>query len=104
MTKSAFLGGALAFKGDKKKSKKKKKSKTKHKLKDEGDGATKAEILRQAESLSTIIWSFTADTQAKKARRRRKRPALNMIRRRTPCQEHRKHWKRMDLSNTMTKN
>jgi protein FAM32A len=37
MTKSSFLGGALSFKGGKKKSKKKsKKSKTKHKLK--GDG------------------------------------------------------------------
>lgn len=37
MTKSAFLGGALSFKGDKKKSKKKhKKSKAKHKLKDGG--------------------------------------------------------------------
>ena len=39
MTKSAFLGGSLSFKGDKKKSKKKKKSKTKHKLKNEGDVA-----------------------------------------------------------------
>lgn len=36
MGKSAFLGGSLSFKGDKKKSKKKKKSKSKHKLKDEG--------------------------------------------------------------------
>ena len=37
MTKSSFLGGALSFKGDKKKSRKKsKKSKSKHKLKDEG--------------------------------------------------------------------
>mmetsp|Transcript_16221 Transcript_16221/g.33337 ORF Transcript_16221/g.33337 Transcript_16221/m.33337 type:complete len:129 (+) Transcript_16221:83-469(+) len=35
MTKSSFLGGALSFKGDKKK-KKSKKSKTKHKLKEEG--------------------------------------------------------------------
>ncbi len=39
MTKSAFLGGALSFKGAKKKSKKKKKSKSKHKLKDERDVA-----------------------------------------------------------------
>jgi len=37
MTKSSFLGGALSFKGGKKKSKKKsKKSKTKHKLKGNG--------------------------------------------------------------------
>ena len=37
MTKSAFLGGALSFKGDKKKSRKKsKKTKSKHKLKDVG--------------------------------------------------------------------
>jgi protein FAM32A len=36
MTKSAFLGGALSFKGDGKKSKKKsKKSKAKHKLQDD---------------------------------------------------------------------
>jgi len=37
MTKSEFLGGALSFKGDKKKKKKSKKSKTKHKLKDDRD-------------------------------------------------------------------
>ena len=38
MTKSAFLGGSLSFKGEKKKKKSKKKSKkSKHKLKDDGD-------------------------------------------------------------------
>ena len=38
MTKSAFLGGSLCFKGEKKKKKSKKKSKkSKHKLKDDGD-------------------------------------------------------------------
>ncbi|VEU41743.1 unnamed protein product [Pseudo-nitzschia multistriata] len=47
MTKFSFLGGALSFKGDKKKSKKKsKKSKVKHKLKDE---EATAKISRETE-------------------------------------------------------
>lgn len=46
MTKSAFLGGALSFKGDKKRSRKKSRnSKTKHKLK---DGGAVAEISRSS--------------------------------------------------------
>eukprot|EP00535_Pseudo-nitzschia_heimii_P002437 CAMPEP_0197173844 /NCGR_PEP_ID=MMETSP1423-20130617/615_1 /TAXON_ID=476441 /ORGANISM="Pseudo-nitzschia heimii, Strain UNC1101" /LENGTH=128 /DNA_ID=CAMNT_0042622709 /DNA_START=33 /DNA_END=419 /DNA_ORIENTATION=- len=47
MTKSSFLGGALSFKGDKKKSRKtSKKSKTKHKLK---DGETVKEMMGSSE-------------------------------------------------------
>lgn len=65
MTKTAFMGGALNFKGDKKRKSKKKKSKTKHSLKDD-------EGKEAVTSLDNTIEEIEELTDAEKRARKRK--------------------------------